>query len=162
MGFDLDVETRPVTIDTENLPALDSLRSTYISIVEPESKSRRITVDSIRAAEHPLHLAAPAGTTKFAVIVDADRMGVAAENAFLKTLEEPPRASMLLLLSARPELLLDTILSRCIRIQLHTDPARKAQAAAGMPTPSRRKKFCSTRSRPTQATDRAACRQRLA
>lgn len=97
---------------------LDELRSSAVAIVSPESKSRRITVDAIRSLEHTLQMAAPAGTTKFAVIRDADRMGQEASNAFLKTLEEPPPASRILLLTSRPEMLLETILSRCIRVPL--------------------------------------------
>ena len=122
LGLGLDIEPTPVAgagFDDVDVPDLETLRSTHVTVVEPESKSRRITVETIRDAERPLHLAAPENVTKFAVVVDADRMGTSAENAFLKTLEEPPRASMLLLLTARPELLLDTILSRCIRISLH-------------------------------------------
>ncbi|MEO0415548.1 MAG: hypothetical protein AAF226_11415 [Verrucomicrobiota bacterium] len=98
--------------------SLNHLRNEHTVIVEPESKSRRIKVEAIRAAEHVLQMAAPAGVTKHAIIRDADCMGQEAENAFLKTLEEPPRASRLILMTARPELLLDTILSRCIRIHL--------------------------------------------
>ncbi len=97
---------------------IESLRSSTTSVVRPESKSRRISVAAMREAEHTLHMAAPAGVTKFAVIMEADRMGVEAENAFLKTLEEPPGASMLILITANHELLLDTILSRCIRVPL--------------------------------------------
>jgi len=135
MGFDLEVEASPAAPKrAEDLPELDSLRGPNISVIEPESKSRRITVDAMRVAERALHLAAPSGITKFAVVIDADRMGVAAENAFLKTLEEPPRASKLLLLTARPEQLLDTILSRCIRIQLHANPER-AKVRDAMPEP---------------------------
>ncbi len=97
---------------------LDGWESGTTTIISPESKSRKITVEAIRAVEHTLQLAAPAGVTKFAVIQDADRMTAEASNAFLKTLEEPPAASRLLLLTARPEMLLETILSRCIRIPL--------------------------------------------
>lgn len=97
---------------------LETLHGGNITLVRPESKSRRIKVDAMRAAEHTLQMAAPGSVTKFAVIDECDRMGVAAENAFLKTLEEPPRGSMLLLLTAFPEQLLPTILSRCIRIPL--------------------------------------------
>lgn len=98
--------------------SLDDFRSSHVAIVSPESKSRRITVDAIRALEHTLHMAAPAGVTKFAVIRDADCMGDSASNAFLKTLEEPPAGSRVLLLTSRPERLLETILSRCIRVPL--------------------------------------------
>lgn len=97
---------------------LEDLRSGTTTIVSPESKSRRISIDAIRAVEHTLQMAAPSGVTKFAVIRDADRMGPEASNAFLKTLEEPPSSSRLLLLTSRPEMLLETILSRCIRVPL--------------------------------------------
>ncbi|MEM1440709.1 MAG: hypothetical protein AAGF67_00100 [Verrucomicrobiota bacterium] len=97
---------------------LEPLRSSTTAVIGPESKSRRISVKAIRALEHTLQMAAPEGVTKFAVIKDADCMGVEAENAFLKTLEEPPAGSRLLLLSSRPEMLLETILSRCILVPL--------------------------------------------
>lgn len=108
-------------IDT-SVSRLEELRSSWISVIAPESKSRRITVKAIRTVEHTLQMAAPSATTKFAVVRDADCMGVEAENAFLKTLEEPPEGSRLLLLSSRPEMLLETILSRCIRIDLTGKP----------------------------------------
>ncbi|MEM6916195.1 MAG: hypothetical protein AAF491_06465 [Verrucomicrobiota bacterium] len=98
--------------------SLEPLRSSTIAVIGPESKSRRIPVKAIRSLEHTLQMAAPDGLTKFAIIKEADRMGVEAENAFLKTLEEPPAGSRLLLLSSRPEVLLETILSRCIRVPL--------------------------------------------
>ena len=58
---------------------------------------------------------------KVAIIADADRLQTEAANAFLKTLEEPPKDSLLLLLSALPEALPETILSRCIAISLACD-----------------------------------------
>ena len=58
------------------------------------------------------------GRRKVAIIPDADRLQTEAANAFLKTLEEPPKDSLLLLLSALPEALPETILSRCIAIPL--------------------------------------------
>ena len=58
---------------------------------------------------------------KVAIIPDADRLQTEAANAFLKTLEEPPKDSLLLLLSALPEALPETILSRCIAIPLASD-----------------------------------------
>jgi DNA polymerase-3 subunit delta' len=45
-------------------------------------------------------------------------MGPEASNAFLKTLEEPPARTLLLLLTANPQSLLPTILSRCVRLPL--------------------------------------------
>ncbi|MEM8953959.1 MAG: hypothetical protein AAGD22_07410 [Verrucomicrobiota bacterium] len=97
---------------------LEAMESELVRFVQPVSKSRRITVKQMRDLESPLHLSAPAGKTKVGVVVEADRMGVEASNAFLKTLEEPPARSLLILLTVHPERLLDTILSRCIRVNL--------------------------------------------
>lgn len=94
----------------------------FIRVVRPRSKSRRISVDDIRALEKMMHQSAPEGTWKVGVIVDADRMGEGAENAFLKTLEEPPRESLLLLLSSEPEKLLPTVWSRCVHLALAVPP----------------------------------------
>ncbi|MEP6776972.1 MAG: AAA family ATPase [Chthoniobacterales bacterium] len=93
-------------------------RSAGIHIAEPESKSRRIVIEQIRELEQTLQMRAQTGRRKVAIIVDADRLQPQAANAFLKTLEEPPNDSLLLLLSALPEALPDTILSRCIMISL--------------------------------------------
>jgi DNA polymerase III subunit delta' len=89
-----------------------------ISRIDPESKSRRIVIEQIRELEHTLQLRAGEGLRKIAVISEADRLVTQAANAFLKTLEEPPKDSLLLLLSALPEVLPDTIRSRCIAIPL--------------------------------------------
>ncbi|KAB2641625.1 MAG: hypothetical protein DVB26_04625 [Verrucomicrobia bacterium] len=112
-GFDLFGEAVE-----EEVPALDELESGWVRVLRPRKKSRRIGVDEIRDLEHTLHLAAPGGACKVGVITEADRMNDQAANAFLKTLEEPPRRTLLLLLSANPQRLLPTILSRCVRISL--------------------------------------------
>lgn len=89
-----------------------------IDVAEPESKSRRIVIEQIRALEHSLQMRSENHRRKIALIADADRLQPQAANAFLKTLEEPPRDSLLLLTTAMPETLPDTILSRCISIPL--------------------------------------------
>jgi DNA polymerase III subunit delta' len=89
-----------------------------VFVAEPESKSRKIVIEQIRALEHTLQMRAAPGRRKVAIIAEADRLQPQAANAFLKTLEEPPENSLLLLLSALPEALPDTIISRCIPIQL--------------------------------------------
>ena len=92
-----------------------------IFVARPESKSRRIVTAQIRELEHALQMRAANGRRKVAIIPDADRLQTEAANAFLKTLEEPPKDSLLLLLSALPEALPETILSRCIAIPLASD-----------------------------------------
>ena len=94
------------------------LKHPDVHIAEPESKSRRITIDQVRELERSLQMRALRGGRKVVVIFDADRLVEQAANAFLKTLEEPPRNSHILLVSNFPELLIETILSRCIEIPL--------------------------------------------
>src|SRR5213596_4309918 len=95
-----------------------SAKAREIFVARPESKSRRILIDQVRDLEHALQMRASNGRRKVAIIPDADRLVAQAANAFLKTLEEPPKDSLLLLLSAFPEALPETILSRCIAIPL--------------------------------------------
>lgn len=99
-------------------PSLDEVSGDYVRVVRPRSKSRRIPVDDIRELEKMFHQSSPDGTWKIGVIVDADRMNESSENAFLKTLEEPPPGSLLMLLSGEPQRLLPTIWSRCVHLPL--------------------------------------------
>ena len=89
-----------------------------VYLAEPESKSRRIVIDQVRALEHALQMRSGNGHRKVVILVEADRLQPQAANAFLKTLEEPPKDSLLILLSALPEALPDTILSRCVAVPL--------------------------------------------
>ncbi|PYJ10323.1 MAG: hypothetical protein DMF06_06810 [Verrucomicrobia bacterium] len=99
-----------------------------VYLAEPESKSRRIVIDQVRALEHALQMRASGGHRKVAIVAEADRLQPQAANAFLKTLEEPPNDSLLLLLSSMPEVLPDTILSRCIAVPLAAE--EKAEPSA--------------------------------
>ena len=103
-----------------------SYKAREIFVARPESKSRRIVVGQIRDLEHALQMRASNGRRKVAIVSDADRLQPQAANAFLKTLEEPPRDSLLLLLSSLPEALPETILSRCIAISLAREGETKA------------------------------------
>jgi DNA polymerase III subunit delta' len=98
-----------------------SAKAREVFVARPESKSRRIVTAQIRALEHALQMRTADGRRKVAIIPDADRLQTEAANAFLKTLEEPPKDSLLLLLSALPEALPETVLSRCIAIPLAAD-----------------------------------------
>ncbi len=97
----------------------DVLARPDVHVAEPESKSRRILIEQMREMEDSLRLrASVAGGRKVGIIREADRLQVQASNAFLKTLEEPPAESLLLLVTALPESLPETILSRCIKVVL--------------------------------------------
>lgn len=84
--------------------------------VRPESKSRIISVDQMRELMREIQLKPTEAEYKVATVVAADRLRVEAANAFLKTLEEPPPKSILILLTTDTQRLLETILSRCLRL----------------------------------------------
>ncbi len=98
----------------------DPLAHTDVHTVEPESKSRRIVIEQIRDLERELQMRSSRGGRKVGVIFDADRLQQQASNAFLKTLEEPPQRTHLILVTSLPDQLLETILSRCIEVPLQS------------------------------------------
>src|SRR5690606_6779975 len=72
--------------------------------------SRDLGICQIRRVEHQLALSPYAGTHRVAIVDAADTLHVEAANAFLKTLEEPPPGSIIILLVEREERLPETIL----------------------------------------------------
>ena len=112
--------------------SLDDWEQHEVIVLRPESKSRRITIGksadeigSVRWMERRIHMTSGPGGHKFAVIVDCERMNDAAQNAFLRTLEEPPPRTLFLMLTRQPEQLLATILSRVIEIPLLPPPGAR-------------------------------------
>ena len=100
----------------ESCRRIDQLNHPDITWLRPESKSRVITTDEIRELMQTMNLKPTVAASKVGVIVAADRLNVQAANAFLKTLEEPPPKSLLILLTTEPQRILETILSRCLRL----------------------------------------------
>lgn len=86
--------------------------------IEPEGKGRQIKAESVRRLIHQMTRTSYEGGWKAGVIIAADRMNANSANALLKTLEEPPPKSVLLLLSDAPQYLLPTIVSRAQKIVL--------------------------------------------
>jgi DNA polymerase III subunit delta' len=105
---------------------IDSANHPDVQWVRPESKLRVITIEQMRDLMQTVQLKPAYAAWKVAVIVAADRLNPQAANAFLKTLEEPPGNSILILLSTEPQRLLETILSRCLRLNFAAEPGRLA------------------------------------
>ena len=95
----------------------------------PESKSRVVTVEQMRDLMREIQLKPAEAEFKVAIIAAADRLNQQAANAFLKTLEEPPAKSVLILLSTDPQRILETILSRCLRLNFSAEGLRPPDAA---------------------------------
>ena len=85
----------------------------YYYDLRPRSKTRMIVIEHLNEFQRKFNLKVPAGFLKVGVIVEADRMVDQAQNAFLKTLEEPADGTLFLLLTTNPKGLLPTIQSRC-------------------------------------------------
>ena len=92
-----------------------------------------ITVDEIRKLLSFFHLSAAEGGRRIAIIDAADEMNVAAANALLKVLEEPPKDGLILMIAHQPARLLPTIRSRCRILRLNPlKPDLMTQALAGL------------------------------
>ena len=92
-----------------------------ISIVH--EKPNIISVDEIREQlVADVQVRPYSGKYKIYIMEDAQKMNAAAQNALLKTLEEPPEYAVLLLLTTNAQVLLETIRSRCVLIGLRSVP----------------------------------------
>jgi DNA polymerase-3 subunit delta' len=81
-----------------------------------------IRVDEVRQVPRFLGLTAAEGGWRIVLIEQVEAMNAEAQNALLKTLEEPPSRALLLLTTGAPDRLLPTIRSRCRRIDLFPLP----------------------------------------
>lgn len=88
--------------------------------------AKQLQIDQIRSLCDILALKSYRGGYKVAVIATADVMNANAANALLKTLEEPPPQSLLILCSARPSRLPPTVASRCQRLTIAAPPRQLA------------------------------------
>ncbi len=88
---------------------------------------KAIGIDLIRDVSDYFALTSQYGANKIAVIVGAERMTTAAANALLKTLEEPPAGSLLILISSQASLLPITVRSRCQSLRITIPTTEEAQ-----------------------------------
>ncbi len=96
---------------------------------EPEEKSQRrdISIKAARALIERLSLSSHYGGSRVAIVDPADALNTNSVNALLKTIEEPPPATHLLLVASRPQALAATLRSRCQRVRM---PLPSASVAA--------------------------------
>ena len=87
-----------------------------ITIIDiPESK-REITVDQIRRINENVIVVPNDSEKKAYIIKNADAMNIPAQNALLRTLEDPPSHTVFILVTSLPAALLHTVRSRCVQI----------------------------------------------
>lgn len=100
-------------------------RGTFPDYVELVAKGQEIKVVQVRDLIDWISLSPYKSPLKLAVIVDGDRLNDESSNCLLKTLEEPPSKSMLIILAENLRNLLPTIVSRCQIIRLAPPAAER-------------------------------------
>ena len=101
--------------------------------IEPQSKSRQIKAEEVRGLVRRMTQTSFEGGWKAGILVSAECMNTTSANILLKTLEEPPPKTILLLITASPQALLPTIISRCQKIVLSEGKARATEALWNTP-----------------------------
>ena len=92
-------------------------------------KPNTISVDDIRSQiNNDIGVKPYSSPYKVYIVDEAEKMNVQAQNALLKTIEEPPAYAVILLLTNNAEIFLPTILSRCVRLSLKAVPDEKIKA----------------------------------
>ena len=85
----------------------------YIDIINYRCKKASFGVDDVREIVDEINKKPFEGDKKVIIIYDGNKLTVQAQNALLKTIEEPPKGVYIILLCESLELILDTIKSRC-------------------------------------------------
>jgi DNA polymerase-3 subunit delta' len=87
-----------------------------VRVIQPLADKKEISIQQIRELERELNYRSFTGKRKIAIIDPATLLNTAAQNALLKTLEEPPADSLMILIAANGGGLLPTVRSRCLRL----------------------------------------------
>jgi len=102
----------------EYAPASFPIRQ-QVKAQRTETESSEIKIECIRQLQREINLKPYEGRQKVFIVKDAHNLTAEASNAFLKTIEEPAAHSVIILISAKPELLFKTIVSRCQIVKFH-------------------------------------------
>ena len=105
---------------------VDSGNHPDLQFIRPEGSLLRI--GQIRELQKQIVYEPLEASRKVYILTDVERMNAEAENCLLKTLEEPPAASVLILLTSNIQVLLPTTRSRCQILQFHPMPTQELAA----------------------------------
>ena len=87
-----------------------------VRIIEPLAGKKEISIQQVREFERELNYSSFTGQRKIIIVDPATLMNLSSQNALLKTLEEPPEKSLIILIASSAGGLLPTLRSRCLRI----------------------------------------------
>ena len=88
--------------------------------IQPESETKAapaIRIEAVRKLQEEIARIPLLSERRVVIMQEADKMNEAAANCLLKTIEEPSGQIVFILLTSRPSALLDTIISRCMRVE---------------------------------------------
>ena len=105
---------------------VDSGNHPDLQFIRPEGSLLRI--GQIRELQKQIIYEPLEASRKVYILTDVERMNAEAENCLLKTLEEPPASSVLILLTSNIQVLLPTTRSRCQILQFHPMPTQELVA----------------------------------
>lgn len=119
------------------------IKTVDLFVLDPSGK---IKIQQIRELQHQINLKPHSSKYKMVLIKKAQNLTPEASNALLKTLEEPPKDSILILLAKETEELLPTIVSRCRKIKIKKPikievPPEDRQLLKDIPKMSVKEKF---------------------
>ena len=110
-----------------NCRRIDDGNHPDVRIIEPLAGKKEISIQQIRELERELNYRSFTGKRKVAIVDPATLLNLSSQNALLKTLEEPPEDSLIVLIAVNEGGLLPTLRSRCLRLSF-APLARKAIA----------------------------------
>jgi DNA polymerase III subunit delta' len=99
-----------------------------VRLIAPLADKKEISIQQIRELERELNYRAFSGKRKIVIIDPATLMNLSAQNALLKTLEEPPEGSLIILITANAGALLPTVRSRCMPLSFTPLPRQEVAA----------------------------------
>lgn len=104
------------------MPAADQDNDIESEDAAPKARETKaspwISIEQVRALHDFIHVSSHRGGRKIILVTPAEALNVAAANALLKNLEEPPAGIHFILISHRPQRLMRTIISRCRQLVL--------------------------------------------
>jgi DNA polymerase III subunit delta' len=111
---------------------MERMEHVDLSVLKRNVGEKNIKIDAVRALQKSVYLSPYMASNRIALILNFEDANPSAANAILKTLEEPPKSTILLLTAANVESLLPTIVSRCEEIRLRPLPIE--EVAKGLET----------------------------
>jgi hypothetical protein len=105
---------------------LSELTSEHPNVTWINQAGESLSIEDVRAVQELLGYSSYQQQVRLIVLLNADTASLPAQNALLKMLEEPPINTQLALVVTQPEVLLPTVLSRCLIVSVQGQPTPEA------------------------------------